>query len=239
MGDRVSSERIDERESAVRVLAVLEEKLEREATFTRHESVGVPMSRMGNDPPLPLGVASRFPSFRCSHFPAYSAMIQFGCAFYASYDGSDSVGGRLPSRVASRLANPTKGGTKTRDGRWIGLTRGEKRGRAGEVIPCWKQIARHSAIAAATASAMLFFRFVFSWGRKTKSRGESTNRQVVLLIQFTVLLFRSLPHRRTNTVTWPDPPFPIRKSWRGIFVVSYTRMKFSLMVNFPLNIKEI
>lgn len=47
----------------------------------RHEERGVPMSRMENDPPLHSGVSrsSRFPSIR--HFPAYSAMIQFGCAF--------------------------------------------------------------------------------------------------------------------------------------------------------------
>lgn len=56
------------------------------------------MSRMENDPPLCRGLAaSRFPSTRRSHFPAYSAMIQFGCAFYASYGGGGgdrvSVGG--------------------------------------------------------------------------------------------------------------------------------------------------
>ena len=42
------------------------------------------MSRMENDPRSWGLVAPRFPSFLpASHFPAYSAMIQFGCAFYA------------------------------------------------------------------------------------------------------------------------------------------------------------
>lgn len=80
------------------------------------------MSRMENDPSLHSGVSrsSRFPSTRRSHFPAYSAMIQFGCAFYARYGGSGGDGGggggdREASSVGGYravLRNPAMGNEK-------------------------------------------------------------------------------------------------------------------------------
>jgi len=105
------------------------------------------MSRMESDP-SPYSGVSRFPiSFhpRRSHFPAYSAMIQFGCAFYAPATRRWSVVSVWVVTVRG-LANSSERGMKKRLESWIGRggvggggaarereRRGTRKGR--EVIP--------------------------------------------------------------------------------------------------------
>jgi len=79
------------------------------------------MSRMESDP-SPYSGVSRFPiSFhpRRSHFPAYSAMIQFGCAFYAPAIRRWSVVSVWVVTVRG-LANSSERGMKKRLESWIG-----------------------------------------------------------------------------------------------------------------------
>lgn len=110
------AKRIDERESAVKVLLRCSKGDREEERCVRHEGRGVPMSRMENDPPLHSGVSrsSRFPSTRRSHFPAYSAMIQFGCAFYARYGsgGDDDREASSMGGYRAVLRNPAMGNEK-------------------------------------------------------------------------------------------------------------------------------
>jgi len=69
---------------------------------------------MENDPPLHSGVSrsSRFSSTRRSHFPAYSAMIQFGCAFYARYGGGSDREASSMGGYRAVLRNPAMGNEK-------------------------------------------------------------------------------------------------------------------------------
>lgn len=85
------------------------------------------MSRMENDPSLYTRglAASRFPSTRRSHFPAYSAMIQFECAFYARHCDGDRASSRcgwLPRGEANPSEREGKRGLK---GGWAARGDGE------------------------------------------------------------------------------------------------------------------
>lgn len=89
-----------------------------------------------------------------------------------------------PCSVTPQRGNE-KGGWKV-DG--SGRKSGNDRGKRSKEGPCkvilrWKQIARHSVVESGSSS--------LSWkrGRQTTSTGESTNRQVVLLIQLTANFF--------------------------------------------------
>jgi hypothetical protein len=91
------------------------------------------MSRMESDPSLYSAGVSRFPiSFhpRRSHFPAYSAMIQFGCAFYARRWSVASVW----VVTVRGLANSGERGMKKRLESWIGRGRGGGRGVRGDGV---------------------------------------------------------------------------------------------------------